>query len=293
MQRGAELGYALAGGVTVESEFQTQFVTAGSLLYSVEHRPWPPPDGQWLLSQSWNDTLFAHYAVEPRTLRRLVPEALTLDLYDGVAWLTVSPFCTNHVRPSGVPPLPGISNFPQVRLRTYVTMQSRSGQSKPGLFYFSVDSANLSAVWFARVFFHMQYWHSTIKVSGATIQARKPAGRTIDFRSSRLHGPAALSGPAKLEVVYAPEGGPERARRGSLDEFVTERYCVYSMTRGGFYRSEIHHQPWPLQRASVEIRANSIAEPLGLTLPTRPDICHFSRSLKMLAWAPERIRLPR
>ncbi len=95
----------------VEPEFQTQFVTAGSLLYSVEHRPWLPPDGHWLLSQSWDDLLFAHFAMDPPTLRRLVPDALTLDLYDGVAWLTISPFCTSHMRPSGVPPLPGISFF--------------------------------------------------------------------------------------------------------------------------------------------------------------------------------------
>ena len=62
-------------------------------------------------SQSWNDMLFAHFAVDPPTLRRLVPEALTLDLYDGVAWLTISPFCTSHLRPSGVPPLPGTVFF--------------------------------------------------------------------------------------------------------------------------------------------------------------------------------------
>jgi uncharacterized protein YqjF (DUF2071 family) len=277
----------------VESEFQTQFVTAGSLLYSVEHRPWPPPDGQWLLSQSWNDLLFAHFAVDPQTLRRLVPDAFTLDLYDGAAWLTVSPFCTSHMRPSGVPPVPGISHFPQVRLRTYVTMIDKAGQVKPGVFYFSVDAANLSAVWFARMFFRMQCWHSAIRVSGATIHARKPTERTIHFRSSRLHGPTAIGGPAKFEVIYAPEGEPERARRGSLDEFLTERYCVYSMNREKFYRSEIHHQPWPLQQASVEIRENSIADPLGLALPAKPDVCHFSRSLKMLAWAPERIRFSR
>ena len=272
----------------VEPEFQTKFVTAGSLLYSVEHRPWQPPDGQWLLSQSWDDLLFAHFAMDPPTLRRLVPDALTLDLYDGVAWLTISPFCTSHMRPSGIPPLPGISFFPQLNLRTYVTMQG-----KPGLFYFSADAANLSAVWSARVFFRMQYWHAAIQVSGATIQARNSQERTIHFRSSRLHGPAAVNGPAKFDVIYSPEGEPARARQGSLDEFLTERYCAYSWNRRKYYRTEVHHQPWPLQPAGVEIRANSIADPFGLALPPKPDVCHFCRSLKMLVWAPEAIRLSR
>ena len=269
----------------MELEIQTQYVTAGSLLYSVEHRLWMPPDSQWLFSQNWNDGLFTHFAIDPPTLRRLVPEALTLDLYDGVAWLTIAASCTSHLRPSGVPPLPGLSFFPQICARTYVTMQG-----KPGLYYFSVDAANLSAVWFARIFFRMQYWHSAIQVSGATIQARKPEEPSIRFRCSRLHGPAALNGAVKFDAVYSPVGEPERARRGSLDEFLTERYCLYSRNGLKFYRTELHHQPWPLQRAAVEIRCNSIAEPLGLALPTEPVLSHFCRSLKILTWAPESIR---
>jgi uncharacterized protein YqjF (DUF2071 family) len=268
----------------VEPEFQTQFVTAGSLLYSVEHRPWPPPDADWLLSQSLDDLLFLHFAVDPPMLRRLVPDALALDLYDGMAWLTISAFCNSHVRPSGIPPIPRLSFFPQVNVRTYVTVQG-----KPGIFCFSVDMANLSAVWFARIFFRMQCWHSKIQVSGATIRVHNPEQPTIHLRSSRLHGPRAVDSPASLDVVYSPEGEPKRARRGSLDEFLTERYCVYSRDRQKVYGIEVHHQPWPLQRAGVEIRTNSLADPLGLALPHTPDLCHFSRSIKMLVWAPERI----
>ncbi len=306
VQYSTELGYAFAEANPLEPEFETQFVTAGSLLYSVEHRPWLPPDAHWLFSQSWNDLLFAHFAIDPPTLRRLVPEALTLDLYDGVAWLTISSCSASHVRPSGVPPLPGISFFPQVNLRTYVTLQAgqekpghdKTGQEKPGLYYFSVDAANLSAVWLARIFFRMPYWHAAIQLSGSTIhapnaEAHNPEERSIHFRSSRLHGPAATNGPAKFDVSYTPEGEPERTRRGTLDEFLTERYCVYLWNRGRCYRAEIHHQPWALQRTSVNLRANSMAEPLGLTLPLKPELCHFSRSLKMLAWAPERVRLSR
>jgi uncharacterized protein len=275
----------------VEPEFETQFVTAGSLLYSVEHRPWLPPDTQWLFSQSWNDVLFAHFAMAPSVLRPLVPEALTLDLYDDDAWLTISPFSTSHLRPSGVPPLPMLSYFPQVNVRTCV---SREG--KPGIFTFSADAANLSAVWFARVFFRMPYWHSAIQVSGAAVRARRArqSGEdTIRFRSRRLHGPAAVSGPATIDVAYTPAGTAERARPGSLDEFLIERYCIYSYHRGRLYRTELHHQPWPLQPASVELQSNSLAEPLGLSLPPYPHLCHFSRCNKLLTWAPERVPLTR
>ena len=272
----------------MEPEFETQFVTADSLLYSVEHRPWLPPDSPWLFSQRWNDTLFAHFAMEPAGLRSLVPEALTLDLYDGAAWLTISPYCISHLRLSGVPPLPMLSSFPQVNVRTCVT---RDG--KPGIFYFSLDAANLSAVWFARVFFRMQYWHASIQVSGATIRARKSAENTIHFRSRRLHGPEARNGPAIFEAAYSPAGDAAAARPASLDEFLTERYCIYSFHRGKLYRSEVHRQPWLLERASVEILTNSLADPLGITLPAAPDLCHFVRCNRLLTWAPEIIRLSR
>jgi len=266
-------------------EFETQFVTAGSLLYSVEHRPWMPPDGQWLLSQSWNDVLFAHYAMEPSTLRAVVPQELTLELYGGAAWLTISPFSVSHVRPSGVPPLPGISFFPQLNVRTYVTLDG-----KPGVYYLSVDAASLGAVWFARLFFRMQYWHASIQVSGDTIHARKPSGAGIQFLARRLHGPGERKQTEIFDATYVPEGEPDTPKPGSLDHFLTERYCTYSLYRKQCYRTEIHHQPWPLQKATVAVRTNRLAEPLGLTLPEGPDLCHFSRSVKTLVWAPENVR---
>jgi hypothetical protein len=274
----------------VEAEFETKFVTAGSLLYAVEHRPWMPPDGQWLLSESWNDMLLAHFPIAPPVLRRLVPEAMTLDLYDGTAWLTISPLCITHMRPSGVPPMPGLSYFPRVNVRTCVTMKGERGEDKPGLYYFSVDAANLSAVWFARIWFRMEYWHAKIKMSGATVAARRPEGSSVFFISGRLHGPKAAGGAARLELAYTPEGSPAPARRGSLDEFLNERYCVYSEHRGKCYRIEMHHQPWLLQPARVQMGANSLGAPLGLELPAEPALCHFSRAQKMLVWAPERVK---
>jgi uncharacterized protein len=276
----------------VEAEFETQFVTAGSLLYAVEHRPWPPPDSQWLFSQSANKMLLAHFAVDPPALRRLVPEALTLELYDGVAWLTISPQYTSYLRPSGVPPLPGLSFFPQVSVRTYVTAEER-----PGTYYFSVDAASRSAVWCARVLLRMPCWPAKIEMAhgafGPDEEFNSLGGPAIRFRSRRLRGPAASGGTARFDVAYAAEGHAARARPGSLDEFLTERYCVYLWNGRRLYRSEIHHQPWPLQRAIVELRENNLAEPLGLALPAQPDLCHFADCNKMLAWAPQRVLVPR
>jgi hypothetical protein len=270
----------------VERDIETRFVTAGSLLYAVEHRPWLPPDAPWLLSQRWNDVLFAHFPVDPARLRKLVPPEMLLDIYDGSAWMTISPGSISYVRPSGIPPMPGFSFFCGLIVRTYVTMDD-----KPGIYFLSADAANLSAVWIARLWFRMEFWHAAIRMSGATVNVPKHADRAIHFSSRRIHGPSSAAGPAGLDVSYVPEGTAEHARPRSLDAFLTERYCTYTRARRNCYRIELHHQPWALQRVSVEFRSNSVTAPLGLEMPMQPSLCHYSRSQKMLLWAPERVRI--
>ena len=144
---------------SVETEVTTKFLGAESLLYQVDHRPWLPPSGPWVMTQTWNDLAFFHYAVEPSVLRALVPEELTLDLWQGVAWLTVIPFWMSHIRPPGIPSVPILSTMPELNVRTYVTYGG-----KPGIYFFSLDAGNLSAVWSARLFYRLPYWHAKMKV---------------------------------------------------------------------------------------------------------------------------------
>jgi uncharacterized protein YqjF (DUF2071 family) len=118
---------------------------------------------------------------------------------------------------------------------------------------------------------------------------RVEGNQEIRYQSRRLHGPAAASGMPRFRAVYRPGVQPRAARRGSIEEFLTERYCLYAWNRGKLYRAEIHHLPWPLQPVETEIELNTMAEPLGLSLPLRPDLAQFSRLLKVLVWAPEKL----
>ena len=111
------------------------------------------------MTQRWNDLLFLHYSLEPELVRAKVPEVLTLDTYRQRAWVTVAPFWINHLRPPGVPSLPWFSNFNEINVRTYV-----SYDGKPGVYFFSLDASNLSAVWGARVFYRLPYWQASMKV---------------------------------------------------------------------------------------------------------------------------------
>jgi uncharacterized protein YqjF (DUF2071 family) len=144
-----------------QEESRTQWVGADSILFATAHRPWPAPMAPWIMTQRWNDLLFLHYPVAPEGLRRLVPDVLTLDTYKQRAWVTVTPFWINHLRPPGVPSLPWLSHFSEINVRTYVTYDG-----KPGIYFFSLDASNLSAVWGARMFYRLPYWQASMKGEG-------------------------------------------------------------------------------------------------------------------------------
>ena len=129
------------------------------ILEETAHRPWPLPAAPWLMTQTWHDLLFAHWAVDAALLRERVPRALDLDLYEGRGWIGVVPFRMTNVAPRGVPGLPGLSAFPELNVRTYV----RVGD-KPGVFFFSLDAASRIAVGLARVLFGLPYFTASMNV---------------------------------------------------------------------------------------------------------------------------------
>jgi len=227
----------------------------------------------WVMTQRWNDLLFLHYAVDAAALRPLIPDFLALDTFEERAWVSITPFVLDHLRPPGVPSLPYVSHFAELNVRTYV-----SYGGKPGVYFFSLDASHLSAVWGARVFYRLPYWKAGIKVKGRDTE-------TISYASKREHGPK----PGEFRATYRPTAAPFYAVPGTLPHFLTERYCLYAFNRKRLYRAEIHHLPWALQPASCEIEVNTMASVAGIQLPGEPAMTHFSRELTVLVWAPERL----
>src|SRR4051812_26347486 len=129
------------------------------MLDEVHHRPWPMRDSPWVMTQTWHDLLFAHWPVDERQLRAAVPSALTLDLHDGIAWLGIVPFHMSNVAPRAVPAVPGVSAFPELNVRTYVSVGG-----KPGVYFFSLDAGSAIAVHLARTLFNLPYYSASIEV---------------------------------------------------------------------------------------------------------------------------------
>lgn len=220
--------------------------------------------------QTWHDLLFAHWPIPLEALRPLVPHQLPLDTFDGKCWLGIAPFHMSGVRARGVPPLPGLSRFPEVNVRTYCTLDG-----KPGVFFFSLDAANRPAVWAARSFYHLPYFFARMEA--------QVAGDDVSYFSRRLNGEA------ELQARYRPIAPVQLRRPGTLEHWLTERYCLYAVADERVYRAEIHHLPWPLQDAHAEFEKNTMAAAAGLSLPPVEPLLHFAKQLQVLIWPLKKI----
>ena len=241
------------------------------MLPPAEHRPWPLPSGPWIMRQTWHDLLFAHWPLAPDLLRPLVPPSLSLDVYEDRAWVGVVPFHMSGVTPRGVPPFPGLSAFPELNVRTYVT-----AGGKPGVLFFSLDAGSRFAVEAARLAYRLPYYRAWMSVV--------PHGEAIHYSSRRADRRAPA---AEFMADYGPTGAPSLAGPGTLDRFLTERYCLYApLSDARFLRAEIHHAPWALQPAGAEIVKNTMAAARGIALPPSAPVLRFARRLDVFVWPP-------
>jgi uncharacterized protein len=240
-----------------------------------EHRPFPTPKGPWIGHMNWHELLFAHWPMDPDIMRPLIPPGLTLETWDGQAWIGVVPFRMSGVRPRFSPSIPGLSAFPELNVRTYVT-----AEAKPGVWFFSLDAAKALAVWGARTFFYLPYFN-------AQMEAMKQSDDTIVYRSHRTHKGAP---PADFRATYRPTGNVYYSERDTLEHFLTERYCLYSANKGMVYRSGIHHLPWPLQPAEWSVEINTMTQAAGVDLPEMQPLLHYADFIKVVFWPLEPVR---
>jgi hypothetical protein len=232
-----------------------------------EHRPWTVPDGPWVNAQTWQELAFLHWRVDEAVLRSLVPEGLHLDTYEGEAWLGITPFRLTGFRMRGMPPLPLVSQFPELNVRTYV----RAGD-RPGIWFFSLDAGSLLAVEAAKRIYKLPYSHARMSISR---------------RHGHIHYDSARDG-AAFSARYRGVGDFFHADPGSLEYFLTERYCLYATDGGELYRAHIHHPPWPLQTGEAVVELNTMPPP-GIELVDDEPLVHYSVRQDVVVWPLERV----
>jgi hypothetical protein len=221
------------------------------------------------MAQKWHHVLFAHWPISAEALRVVIPSALEIDTFEGQAWLGITAFRLTGARPRGLPPLPGISSFPELNVRTYVRLGKRSG-----VWFLSLDASGLLAVAVARRLYHLPYFRARMKMH--------VRGGNIEYESHRRDGTAP---PAEFRADYRPGGPVFRAQPGTLEHFLTERYGLFAAGDRQLFRADIAHRPWPLQRAEAKFDLNTMAEAHELALPDVAPHLLYGKRVDVKVWA--------
>lgn len=223
-----------------------------------------------IMKQTWNDLLFLHWAVPVEKIKSHVPTQLTIDTFEGNAWISVVPFWMNNIRLPFLPALPYLSVFSELNVRTYIKHKDQLG-----VYFFSLDANHWLAVELARKMFHLNYVHASIDIS------LNKKNTTVDYRSKRKDTRADS---AELDISYKPISKPYLAPPGSLEHWLTERYCLFAVNNQNTYRVNIAHSSWPLQRAEAEIRKNTMGDSMSLDLSSSEPIIQFSKKLEVFIY---------
>ncbi|MDX6306046.1 MAG: uncharacterized protein QOI77_3015 [Blastocatellia bacterium] len=220
------------------------------------------------MRQYWGKLLFMHWALDAELLRSVIPAKLSIDTFDGKAWIGVVPFTMWGIRASFLPPIPGASAFHELNVRTYV-----HHNGVPGVWFFSLDAANRLAVWGARTFYHLPYFNAEMWL--------RQEGNSIKYHATRKDARGAS---AELDAAWTIGEPLGQMQSGSLGFFLTERYCLYSYHREQLYRSRIFHQPWPLRTATLEGYQSTMVESLGIEEPKGEPVLHYAESIGVNIW---------
>lgn len=208
--------------------------------------------------QTWSNLLFLHWRWDAEAIQRRLPAGLTVDTFDGSAWLGIVPFFMRNIRPRFCPCVPWIGNFLELNVRTYVFDE----HGRPGVWFFSLDCNQPIAVWMARTFFHLPYQHSRMK-------ARFPSDGAVDYTNHR-------KGHNKTSrFCYKLAETTTTADPGSLEFFLLERYLLFTSAPRGVLCGQVHHAPYPVTSAKVSAWDTHVLHLNDFTEPTRqPDhIC--------------------
>jgi uncharacterized protein len=232
----------------------------------IDHRPWELPTRPWTWRQSWRDLLFLHWPVPAAALRPHVPPGLAIQEFGGTSWVGVVPFRMTGVMRRPLPDVPGLSAFPELNVRLYV-----EAEGKPGVWFLSLDAANPVAVWAARRFFHLPYYLADIRVERAA--------------GDHAYASRRRNAPERFSAEYGPRGEAFEAAVGTLEHWLTERYCLYAAAPDGrLLRSEVHHAPWPLQPAEARIEVNTLLEPFGIPLGSAAPHLLYAVGVDVVVW---------
>jgi uncharacterized protein YqjF (DUF2071 family) len=237
------------------------------------------PEGRPVMYQNWRKLLFLHWEVPADSLRKLLPEGLELDLFEGRAFVGLVPFTMEGIRPRGLPAVRWLSNFHETNVRTYV--HHRGGQ--PGVWFFSLDAANAVGAALGRRWFGLPYYYARMSLSAVESEGVL----RLFYASKRLYPDPR---PALTRIEAEVRSPVEPARVGTLEYFLAERYLLYSPSKGGIlFTGRVHHTPYPLQVAEVSSLDESVLLASGIERPDARPLAHYASGVDVEVFGLERV----
>jgi uncharacterized protein YqjF (DUF2071 family) len=230
------------------------------------------PAGEPVMHQTWEDLLFLHWPISPTLLRPLIPDRFGIDTFDGVAWIGITPFHLEDVRPPMLPALPWLSSFDEINVRTYVTYNN-----KPGIWFFSLDASAILPVIGARLLFMLPYFKASTRFdrleSAFQFTMKRMGVSAAEFKAKWITTGIRLRDPAVDSLAF----------------FLVERYSAFASEGSSLFETRVYHHPWILEEAAAEIKTNTLITSLGLPAPQEPPITYFGKSLEVEIWPPQRL----
>lgn len=229
------------------------------ILKQTDHRTWDYPKQPYSFYQEWNRALFFHWKVDAAILQELIPDGLTVDLFNDEAYVSLVAFTMEKIRPRFLPPFAPISNFDEINLRTYVVKDDI-----PGVYFLNIEASKIISVAVSKLLSVLPYEHADM------YRNNKDYFQSV-FKKKNF----------SFETKY--EIGAEITDKTDLDCFLTERYCLYVDANENLYRYDIHHIPWPLYQLTLyELQTDYVFGDLNLNeLPLKVQ---YSMGVQVVAW---------
>jgi len=237
-----------------------------------DHLPFAMPSSKHALSQEWRFLTFMHWEVSVESLQPHIPSGLEIDLFDGKAYVGTIPFLMKNVRPRLLPAVPGISSFPEFNIRTYVTKNG-----KPGVLFLTLDAQSRITCYHAPRKYGLPYRYAKCEISERE--------DVYTWKSKRISDGVELLGYSKSK------GELMSADKDSLEEFLFERYCLYTNHKDEIHMAYTQHNPWQYKLGEVEIAKNSLTESYNLGIDVlNPDYVHMSNGVHVHTWPIQAVR---
>lgn len=232
------------------------------LLLTTDHRPWHLPEHDWKYYQEWNNAIFLHWPVAPEQLKKFVPKELSIDTFNGQAWVSLVAFTMEKVRLRYLPGFPPLSNFDEINIRTYVKRGNRDG-----VYFLSMEAGKRGACTVARQLSQLPYRYSQTTRREGYYQSSNKTYHDL------------------LEIKY--EVGHQKPDKDKLDKWLTERYMLYQDYNDYINEYEIHHIVWPVQELKLKsLRCNY--ERFEQLMHGHPSRIHYSPGVQVIAWDKKR-----